>query len=54
MDVGAQVVGDLEFTQAINTFQDHPTTSLDIIFKRLFENRNNKTLLDSLEGLGLD
>lgn len=54
MDVGAQVVGDLEFTQAVNTLQDHPTTSLEIIFKKLFENRNNKTLLSSLEDLGLD
>lgn len=54
MDVGAQVVGDLEFTQAVNTLQDYPTTSLETIFKKLFENRNNKTLLNSLEELGLD
>ena len=54
MDVGAQVVGDLEFAQAVSEFQDHPDIKLEVIFKRLFENRNNKTLLNELEKLGLD
>lgn len=54
MDVGTQVVGDLEFAQAVSEFQDRPSAKLEVIFKRLFENRNNKTLLDELEKLGLD
>ena len=54
LDVGAQVVNDPDFRKAINTFQDHPTKSLETIFKRLFENRNNATLLNELEKLGLD
>ena len=54
LDVGAQVINDQEFRKAVNTFQDLPTKSLETIFKRLFENRNNTTLLNELEKLGLD
>lgn len=54
LDVGAQVVADMEFVEAINTFQDHPSSRIEAIFRRLFENRNNKKLLDELEDLGLD
>ncbi len=54
LDVGAQVVNDREFQKAVNNFQDHPTRSLETIFRRLFENRNNATLLSELEKLGLD
>lgn len=54
LDIGSQVVVDMEFMQAINTFHDYPQSSLEIIFNKLFETRNNKTLLERLEKLGLD
>ena len=54
LDVGNQVTIDDEFVRAIDNFHYHPSANLKIIFKRLFENHNNTTLLKQLNGLGLD
>lgn len=54
LDVGAQINFDKDFSEAVTSFKDHPSTSINIIFKRLFENENNKTLLESLDSRGID
>jgi hypothetical protein len=54
LDVGARIKNDNDFRKAVSDFDNHPSQNLEIIFSRLFENKNNITLLSELEKLGLD
>lgn len=54
LDIGNQVTLNDDFVKAINNFHYHPLENLEIIFNKLFKNKDNKSLLKDLDKLGFD